>query len=453
MTIQTRPLSCLTLALVLAWAAPSMAQDYKSTPLSLANGVPGVLYEPLNPGPKAAIAVLAMHVNADYLRGGPANPCIELVKRGYRTLCANTYTSKVGANDFDEDRLLLNVKAGVAYLRKTPTVRKIVIFGHSGGGAMMSAYQNIAENGLKACQGPEKLIKCSDALADMPPADGVMLIDSSLGMAGSSLLAIDPAVVDESRGGPLAADLDMYNPRNGYDPKGSVYSKAFVERFEAAQGARENRLIARAEDRLAKIQAGQGLFKDDEVMVVPGATPAANKLLSADVQLMARTQGAWPLLHADGSVTTEVIHTVRPPEKDQYPTDSLSAAAIITTVRRFLSTYAVRTLPGYGYDDGSIHGIDYRSSYAIEFDSIAGITKPLLQMGMTGSHEFFFAETARALAPSKDKTLAYVEGARHGFTPCTECAVAKGLPENAYGDTVKTLYDYIDAWLSKPGRF
>ena len=74
-------------------------------------------------------------------------------------------------------------------------------------------------------------------------------------------------------------------------------------------------------------------------------------------------------------------------------------------------------------------------------------------MGMTGSHEYFSAETILEHAKSADKTLAYVEGATHGFTPCTACAVAKGLPENYYGDTVKTLFNYIDGWLSKPGRF
>ena len=44
---------------------------------------------------------------------------------------------------------------------------------------------------------------------------------------------------------------------------------------------------------------------------------------------------------------------------------------------------------------------------------------------------------------SKDKTLAFVEGAVHGFTPCR--------PE--YGDTVKRAFDNVDSWLSKPGRF
>jgi len=35
----------------------------------------------------------------------------------------------------------------------------------------------------------------------------------------------------------------------------------------------------------------------------------------------------------------------------------------------------------------------------------------------------------------------------HGFTPCANC------PGAPFGDTVKRLFDFVDAWLSEPGRF
>jgi hypothetical protein len=53
-------------------------------------------------------------------------------------------------------------------------------------------------------------------------------------------------------------------------------------------------------------------------------------------------------------------------------------------------------------------------------------------------------------AKSSDKELAYVEGARHNFTTCTECEKKWGA---SYGDTLKTTYDYVDGWLSKAGGF
>jgi hypothetical protein len=69
-----------------------------------------VLFEPLEPDPKAEIGVFAMHDNGDYLSSNPADPCGQLVSRGYRVLCANSTTSKSGFfSDDDIDKLLLNV--------------------------------------------------------------------------------------------------------------------------------------------------------------------------------------------------------------------------------------------------------------------------------------------------------------------------------------------------------
>jgi hypothetical protein len=50
---------------------------------------------------------------------------------------------------------------------------------------------------------------------------------------------------------------------------------------------------------------------------------------------------------------------------------------------------------------------------------------------------------------SSDKTLAFVEGASHMYTPCGPCEKSPGQ----FGDTVKTTYDYVDRWLSQRGRF
>jgi hypothetical protein len=454
----TKKISGLLTALLMASmiqpaAAAAAADNYKTTFIWLATGVPGVLYEPLKPGPKAGITVFAMHVDGDYLRPGPTNVCMQLATRGYRALCANAATSKAGImSDMNQDKLTLNVKAGVEYLRKNSDVRKVVLFGHSGGGAMMAAYQNIAENGLKACQGKEKLIQCPDNLAGLPAADGVMLIDSSMGMPGSNMLSIDPSVSDDASGLGLIPELDMYNPANGFNPKGSTYSPEFKARFYAGQRDRMNRLIAKAEQRLAKIKAGGGLFTDDEPFIVAGAIPRENKLNEQDVSLLSQTREAWPLLHANGRVTNEIIHSVRVPKSEKSPSP-LAGNALVTTVRAFLSTFSVRALPDFNIDATGVHGVDFNSSYGATYNSIEGISKPLLQMGFTGSYEYSFAEGARARAKSTDKTLAYLEGAIHGFVPCKECALAKGQPADYYGDTIKTLYDYIDGWLSKPGRF
>jgi hypothetical protein len=430
-------------------ALPAMTQETKDMFVHLGPGVPGVLYEPVTLGPKSEIGVFVMHAEVDYLQ---FSACSELSKRGYRVLCANNSASKSGTNnDLSIDRALLDAKLGVTYLRKYPGIRKVVLLGHSGGGALMSAYQNIAENGLKACQGPEKLLKCPDSLAELPAADGLILMDANYGMSAMTLLSLDPAVVDETTGRTLDAKLDLFNAQNGFNPNGSNYSNDFIRRFQAAVAKREKRLIAAALDRLEKINGGTGRFSDDEPFVVPGASYLGfnNKLFAQDTRLLSHTHNAWPLLHKDGSMTTQIVHTVRLPDNATSNTPSLDRGALKTTVRKFLSTYALRVNDDFGYDEDSMRGVDWLSSYTVPAGNVQSVTVPLLAMGMTGHWEYLNSELIYERSSSADKTIVFVEGANHNFTTCERCEKFPG----EFGDTLKTTFDYVGSWLSKPGRF
>lgn len=120
-----------------------------------------------------------MHAETDYLA---FVACTELQERGYTVLCASNSCSKInGETDVDFEPMMTSVGAGVSYLREelADEIDTVVLLGHSGGGALMAAYQNIAENGLSACNGSEKIYPCSDALADLPAADGIMLCDAN----------------------------------------------------------------------------------------------------------------------------------------------------------------------------------------------------------------------------------------------------------------------------------
>ena len=444
-------LATAILALGVWIARPSHAEDQqvKTTFVRLGSGVPGVLYEPVAPGPKSAIAVFAMHSEVDYLE---FSACTELSKRGYRVLCANNSTHKGGIDsDLNIDSILLDAKLAVTWLRHYPGVRKVVLLGHSGGGTLMAAYQSIAESGLKACQGPEKIIKCSNSLAGLPPADGLMLLDSNYGLGAMMLFSLDPAVTDEASGLKLDLALDLFNPGNGFNPHGSQYNADFIRRFQTAVGKRNNRLVQTALDRLAKIEAGQGRFSDDEPFLVPGGNYLGfnNRLFTQDTHLLAHTHKAWPLLRPDGSTVTQIIPSVRVPENVASNTTSLQKGALRTTVRGFLQTLALRVSDDFGFDADTIHGIDWTSSYALPAGSVRTVTAPLLTLGMTGHWEYLAAEIIYENARSSDKTIAFVEGATHVFTTCKACEKTPGQ----FGDTLKTTYDYVDGWLSKPGRF
>src|SRR5579872_188035 len=164
------------------------------------------LYRPDSATPH--VGVLVIHRTADYLRH-PA--CRELSRRGFLVLCMNTrYTNNEALVRFE--RIALDVKAGVQYLRAQPGIDKLVLFGHSGGGPTMSFYEAVAENGTGYCKGAGKLVQCTDELAGLPRADGIVFADAHPGNPVNVLRGINPSVTDE--GNPLRIDpaLDPFNP-------------------------------------------------------------------------------------------------------------------------------------------------------------------------------------------------------------------------------------------------
>ena len=107
----------------------------------------------------------------------------------------------------------------------------------------------------------------------------------------------------------------------------------------------------------------------------------------------------------------------------------------------------------YDQTKDDITGIDYDSSATSTASNVKGITKPLL---IAANSAYYFIrpdEIVYDAAKSKDKTYVITEGAVHGGTPCTQCAQALGLPPDYFGDTIKRIYDFMDEWLSMPGRF
>ena len=418
----------------------------KTTFVYLGNATPAVLYEPTNPGTKAKIAVFAMHSSLDYLNH---SSCTQLSRRGYRVLCANNANSRTGDfNDGNLEQVLLTAKAAVSFLRGYPGVKKIVLWGHSGGASVMTAYQNVAENGVKACQDAEKIWKCPDTLAGMPPADGVILGDPNWGIATNVLAGIDPAVSNDN-GMTVDPALDMYNPANGFNPEGSKFSADFIRRFTAAQAKRNNALVDLALARQAAIKAGKGMYADNEPFIIAGAVFTSNKLYASDTSLLAYTQKPWPLLHADGTVTTQVVRSVRVPNTTTNPSRTYRGA-LKTTVNGFLSTYAIRAAPDFGYGEVTgERGVIFNSTLGSNPGNVQGVTVPFLTMAMTGSFEMGSAETIHNHVRSADKLLLYIEGATHNYDTCRKCEKVPG----EYGDTMKLTYDYADTWMSKPGRF
>jgi len=413
----------------------------KSTFVRLTNNANALIVEPQMADPKRArFAILLTHpdhVNTfNYFIGD------ELAKRGYRVMMMNYYGPE---NVYEE--FLAPLSAAVKHLHGIPGVQKVVLAGHSTGGAVLTFYQDVAENGPKACQGAERVYPCRGKdLGNLPQADGVMILDSSAG-AVERLIALDPSV-DGRHPREHKPELDMFNPRNGFDPKtkSGTYNVDFVREYLAAQSARQMSLIAEASQRLAKIERGEGEYKDDEPFVIPGSSVHAYdgaRLDLADLQLLSKSREPHPLLKADGTMPTQILRSMRPPLGLAEAMDRMSQTTMNVTVRHFLSFQAMRTDLGYGVTEDNVTGVEWRSVPNSVPGNVEGIKVPSLFMSATCAPHLVFTEIAYERSAAKDKEFIGVDGADHEFRPCK--------PE--YGDPARHAFDYVDSWLLRPGRF
>lgn len=164
---------------------------------------------------------------------------------------------------------------------------------------------------------------------------------------------------------------------------------------------------------------------------------------------MHQTTYPWKLLHANGSSTVQVVPSVRTATTTSSLANQYMEGALKTTIKRFLSTLAVETTSDFSYQRDGVNGINWESSQMVPINAVKGIHVPLLTMGNTGHYEFLNIEKTHLAAVSNDTDIAFVEGAEHTINPCTECEAYPGQ----FGDTILTTFNYMDAWLSKTGRF
>jgi len=433
-------LATLLLATVGGMAASTPAQAQAVDRLYVALGpVRAVYARPESVVPSTAF--LVVHRTADYTTH---LGCQELPRRGFAALCMNT---RYVNNEFqvDWDRIALDVKAGMEFLRGQPGIEKVVLLGHSGGGPTTSFYEAVAENGLAFCKQPRKLVPCRDDLAGLPKADALVLTDAHPGVPVILLRSLNGSVLDETPGR-FDPRLDPYSPANGYNASGpSSYSADFRARYFAAQSARMNALIDSALSRQASIRDGKGPYPDNDLVLIPhggnpGAGPGgASQLHSLDPTVdLRRTRVARRLLKNDGSVVEQVVTSVSPPELDtKDSTGSFDRGTKLLSLRSFLTTQAVRST-------NSLDGIDHCSSNNSTVCALGSISVPVMVAGMGGYLFIRDSEEEFEASRSQDKDLVFIEGATHGFTPCRNCAD----DPNAYSNSVKNLFDYIAQWTN-----
>lgn len=411
----------------------------------------GILFEPRVLGPKSHIALVFSFPRTQGT--GDDDKLKELVNRGYRGFVVRTYDEHDSPYDG-----LGDISAAIKYVRSLPGVDKVLVVGHSGGARQVTNYTNYAWNGAAGCQRPGLILPCeTKKVVGLAKPDGLIALDLPPGPI-FSVMSLDPAYI---KGNPNRErpDLDMFSPSNGYDAKtgSATYSPEFKRRFFAAQSARNTLVINQALATLKRIQKDKNDTTSDAPFTVPGVVADTDNGWApslTDISLMSHTKRPHTVLKADGTIANEIVRTTRPPlprvdRADRNASsgrafiDELSCCAISGSVRSYLGGFGTRTTKNYAITEDDITGVDWNSNVDSPVASLEHITVPTLIEVNTCYRFIVSSEIAYDHTKAKDKTLVALDGALHGFQPCR--------PE--YGDTKKRVFDFIDSWLSKPGRF
>jgi pimeloyl-ACP methyl ester carboxylesterase len=392
----------------------------------------GALYAP-DSGPAPTVAFLAIHRTSNFMNMIGTR---ELARRGFMVLGMNPRSDNNEAIVNFED-IALDIKQGVEFLRRQPGISRVILIGFSGGGPSTTFYQATAEKGPSYCQGPGKLTRCSNALADLPPADGLLLLDAHPGNTVNTLRSLNAAVLDENDPSKLDASLDPFDPRNGFNPNGqSVYSAEFTDRYFKAQAERMNRLIDKALAMRETIKQGTGSTTDDAPFIFYRNRA---RLMDFSMSVHPGTTRPQRLLKNDGSISTEVVRSVRVATTNSAKLDkTLSNGTKFLTLTSFLSANAIRAAD-------SITDIDWCTSNNSTPCALRQITVPILITAMGGHYFIADNEIHHDLAASRDKDFIVIEGAVHGQTPCEACSKVTG---QSYSNATKNLYDYVAKWAN-----
>jgi hypothetical protein len=413
---------------------------------------------------RAHVGIFIMHPYSSYVNN---NACTQLAARGFTTLCANSEFNGAPDGYYGYEQHAPGIRSGINYLKSIafdpatglPAVTKVLIFGHSMGAPMMAFYQNIAENGLAACQGPEKIIPCVGTnLHNLPKADGVMLFDAHLGDGLATFTYVDPAIHNNACE-PRNPAFDMFDPANGYDPAtdGATYSKQFRKTYTTHQAIRNQDLINEAIGLLREQIKNTGdptQLGDSIPFDVVGSTDA--RLWQPDTGLLKYTKRAHILLARNGTRPVQIIQSVRPPSGRASAGLDCDGSTTRVNVHIWLGAHALRASPGlYTQTGDDITGVDYDSSATTSVTNIRGISVPIIIVANTGHYFNRPDEIIYDAAVSNDKTIAFEEGAVHGGTPCLPCAtlidptITTQAQANAYwGDTFGRTMDFYSEWLA-----
>lgn len=201
----------------------------------------GIYYRGVGRKPK--VAMIATHYQIDFCEHYLAD---YMATRGIGFLGWNT-RFRGFESSFLLDHALVDIGVGVRWLREVAGVEAVVLLGNSGGGSLMAAYQAQAVDPHVV---PLEGMRPAAGLAELLPADGFVASAAHPGRPEVLTAWMDGAVVDEADPVATDPDLDLFAKHNG-----PPYSAEFVQRYRAAQVARNHAISDWVDRELKRVRA------------------------------------------------------------------------------------------------------------------------------------------------------------------------------------------------------
>ncbi len=180
------------------------------------------------------------------------------------------------------EKVTMDLGSAVRHAREVLGYKHVVLLGWSGGGSLSAFYQAQAEHPTvtsSPCGGGPDL-----ATAGLLPADAVVMMAAHVSRHGTLTEWIDPAITDEKDPDKRDSDLDLYS--------GLIippYEPDFLERYRAAQVARNRKITTWVKHKLAELKdAGR---ENEEFAFVTHGTMADPRWLDPSVDPNDRVPG------------------------------------------------------------------------------------------------------------------------------------------------------------------
>ncbi len=292
------------------------------------------------------------------------------------------------------EKCVLDLGACIADLKKRFGYETVILGGWSGGGSLSMFYQDQAEHPTitHTPAGDE-----ADLVgAKLQPADAILLLAAHVSRNVTLTEWMDPSITDEDHPYDRDVELNIYDPACPNQPP---YSAEFVERFRAAQIARNRRITARVKATLAELKA-----KGDDYMERPFVVAGT----MCDVRWTDPTQDP-----SDRPAGTCYLGEPR------VANDGPVGLARFTTLRSWLSQWS--------YDDSRAHGEK----------NAANISCPVLVINNTADLACTPSHATRLFeaVASKDKSIVQIDKADHYYMDRKEL-----LPQ-----AVQTVCEWLEA--------